>query len=216
MSELVDAENPVEEFEEEVESNDNDLNQSDEYYNPKSEFSKPLLVQEAVSTCIKKLSMEMKKGYWNEKWDANGNITREWKPDARDEAINAIKTLRALLYPEIFLQKEGKTFSKVDENIKKKIEELIKKCSYKDPIFSKDEVGNNIVSGYKKDNERIPYENEVVWIYTQNHFEQIEGGWNFKREQYINELVEIYRELFGELNNLIYNLGYYKPKFAYG
>ncbi len=182
-------------------------------YSPKSEFSKPKLVEEAVRKCIEARSQEMKEGYNNYKLDSQGRVTAKiWIPDSRKSFDSHVLALRNLLSPEI---KNNTKFKKVEEAINKKKKKIFESHCY------------TIKEQVRKDgrivwvdtlNKIIPEKDAVVVCpdKLRDNMAVEDGGlWNSHVRAYWNELVKPNDELFSALNILIDSLNYFKQGVNY-
>ena len=98
-------------------------------YSPKSEFSKPKLVYDAIQRCIEARGKEMKAGYENTKLTRDGLPIITWIPDARQIFIGCVIAVKDILDPEILSNNE---YKKLIEECDKKIQESEKLYSYKE------------------------------------------------------------------------------------
>ncbi len=182
-------------------------------YSPKSEFSKPAVVQEAVSKCIENRSQEMKAGYFNESADKNGNKVKTWIKDTRKIFISSVEALRHLLYPECSrdtkYMKQEKTYLEKAKEIKEtysyeewKIKETQGRCKY-------EKTGRKYMPEI---DDTLPL---PVVKKSQTYIERIPGGWNTYINLYYDELIHIYDKLFAELNYVIDRLNYFKQKISF-
>lgn len=184
-------------------------------YSPKSEFSKPRICEKAVTLCIEARGREMKAGYFNTKIDKNGDPQKSWIEDARKVYIGKVEALRNILSPE--LQHTGK------EKIKEAIgDQLILKQEMFD-IYSYQEK-----TKYKKDNGRMAWkegkrkfipeiDSFVIVQDPDNPDSAIEGRgyWNIYTNAYWDEMINIYDEIFSQLNILIDKLNYFKSAITF-
>jgi hypothetical protein len=172
-------------------------------FGAKNEFSKPMLVMEAMRDVRRKLSEEMKYGYFNE-MEINGNIFRTYMPDTRKQAIMAIKALMALLAPEIDTDKD---FAGVCTEIVDKEKEFYDHFKYREVREGEDL--KPIYTGF----EYMPQIDEMVTIYVDGEFNDVEGGWNRHVNAYYDCILPLYLDLFAQINMLIHRSGYFKRKF---
>ena len=180
-------------------------------YSPKSEFSKPLLVQGAVVDCRKARAMEMRAGYYTEKVDQQGNLILIWNPDNRDLFMSAIDALYGLLYPE---RQRDEIYPKFEEYLEKKKNELFKIYSYKEWEIERNEKGMRVWK--KTDKNYMPTINEGV-LMRKNQAglfvgKILRGGWDSQVNRYKNEMIKLYDEIFEQLNGLVDRNNYFKSK----
>ena len=173
-------------------------------YSPKSEFSKPEVVQEAVKRCITLRAKEMKKGYFNTLFSKEGLPLRTWIEDSRKAYCSSVQALRSLIIPEILEDKDNYEVVKMEESYDK--------FSYS-PIEVKKVNGENV---YKNSETTwIPEIDEKVSvrkIFPDGSMElvQIIGYWNSKVNAYWDAMVLQHDLLFEELIKVIHRLDYYK------
>ena len=98
------------------EEGDEIIDESPEY-SPKSDFSKAMVVKEAVSKCMEARAQEMKAGHWNIKVFPNG-VQKEYKSDTRKQYVSTVEALRNLMSPEI---QRHKTFIPVEKKIRQQM-----------------------------------------------------------------------------------------------
>jgi hypothetical protein len=169
----------------------------------KNDFSKPALVMEAMRDVRRKLSEEMKYGYFNE-MEINGNIFRTYMPDTRKQAIMAIKALMALVAPEV--KKDTEFLEKLKQmNIEEK--KFYDHFKYKEVREGEDL--KPVYTGF----EYMPQIDEMVTIYVEGEFNDVEGGWNRHVNAYYDCVLPLYLDLFAEINMLIHRSGYFKRKY---
>lgn len=195
------------------EDKDNDLiEDGGAEYSPKSEFSKPSLVFQAMQKCIQLRSEEMKPGYFNFKFDKEGHAIKIWVPDARQKYIGSVEALRVILNPEC---NRSKDYKNSEQQIADKLSKLFNKYCYKEikPQFSNSsikwiETGHKYIplidSSIKRPHPRN--DNKVMYI---------TGFWNNQTNQYLDECIEIYDELLAILNDLIDKLNYFKQGVSF-
>ena len=178
-------------------------------YSPKSEFSKPKLVEEAVRKCVEARSKEMRSGYYNYKFDkSTDSYVKIWIPDTRKIFDSHIKAVRNLLSPEIkadsiYLGKEKKI------NAEKKL--LFEKHCY--TLMQKENHNWKFT-----DQKVIPEHDEEVVLITTDGFkraDKIKGGWNIHITTYWDEMTIGNDILFAMLNDLVSRINYFKMKVNY-
>lgn len=187
-------------------------------YSSKSDFSKAEVVKAQVMRCNENRSKEMKQGYFNYTMDGR----KIYVADARKQWVSSVKALRRLLEPEA---KIDKNFKDSEEKIMNKEKELFKKFAYT-PKRKKniiDTQGNKKAVWVKIEN-RKPYIPEIDANLladdeknpNSSRIKMKKGIWNHYVNLYWDFLVEVYDELFAELNNLIHKNNYFKQKVNYG
>lgn len=185
-------------------------------YSSKSDFSKAAVVREQISLCNKIRSKEMKSGYFN--------YTEEGKkiyvPDSRKEWVSSVKALLKLLAPEI-RHKNAKEVKKKVEGILKQEKDLFEKYSYTPCRKVYDKEKGVVWKKIKHAQPYIPEIDEAIFSDDPKSRESIRmkkimGLWNDKVNLYWNGLVDIYDNLFAELNVLIDQKNYFKQKISYG
>lgn len=187
--------------------NPNDENiLQDADYSQKTDFSKGEVVRLQVNKCNEVRSKEMRESYFN--YDKFGN--RVYIPDARREFISAVKALKNLLAPEI---QRSEKFQAREKEIK--AEEL--KIFNKWAIFPMDVSDRKIVV-LAKEKRFIP---ELDQAFPQlclrkehgmtiSSTTYVHGVYNNNFHCYWNEIVDVYDNLFAELNILVDENDYFK------
>ena len=153
-------------------------------------FSHSTLVMSSIKKCIDSGNREMISGYWNVKTDRFGNVNRIWIPDARKVFIEAIKTLKNVLAAD--LDKDA------EDEIKKIVDAM-------------DERYNELCEYEKKEWEALSPLNKQQRV---NHGmfnrpDSLNKGLEFY-EQFIEDQVDYYREIFEQLQHLINRREYFK------
>ena len=178
-------------------------------YSPKSEFSKPRVCEKSVILCVEARGSEMRPGYFNTTIDKNGNPQRSWIQDSRKVFIGKVDALRGLLSPEI---KRNKRIKEKLESLDERKKESFESCCYKEMKTIKDK--DNYVIWIETNKNIMPEIDDPVVVVADPKFPNRaslhKGGWNLKVNSYWNELVLIYDEIFAELNDLMYDLNYFK------
>lgn len=187
-------------------------------YSRKSDFSKALIVKEQVQRCLTARSKEMKSGYYNYKINKD-QVAQIYVPDSRREFVSAVKALRCALEPET-RKKDNSKYKKVEEELVKAEEDIFKKYAYY-PKNKREVLINN--PPYKKVvwvpiKDATPYIPEIdTSLPTDDPKHPLstrtilqKGLWNNNVFAYWEELIEIYDELFAELNVLIHLENYFK------
>ena len=181
-------------------------------YSPKSEFSKPKLVYDAVQKCIEARGKEMKAGYYNVKLTREGMPIRTWIPDSRQIFVGSVIALKSILSTEIKEQEEIKTSI---DNFDKEINTTKKKYSYEELVEERE--GQRI--RWKKTGKKfIPEIGSMVVI--QNVVnptigEGTIGGWDSKTNIYWEIIMEEYDKIFSAINDLINKKNFFKSKVSY-
>lgn len=83
-------------------------------------YNAQTLCMEQMKKCLENGSVEMVEGYWDEKYDKNGNLSRVYHPDTRKIFIESVKTLMMFVHRDY---KEDKACSDKIESLKNKIVE---------------------------------------------------------------------------------------------
>ena len=198
-------------MEQEFSEGDEEISEGAEY-SPKSEFSKPKLVEEAVRKCFEARSQEMKEGYNNYKVDKQGDVTAKiWIPDTRKVFNAHVIALRNLLSPEI---KNNKNFQNKEKKIRKAKKVLFNKYCY--TIKVKKREGNKLIWVDTKE-KLIPDKDAYCISYDSlmKVFSGRNGLWNDHISNYWNGIVLIDDKLFAILNELCDSLNYFKQKVSY-
>jgi len=180
----------------------NDNNDNDGFIFGKHEgFSHDALVLLAYKKALECLAKEMREGFWMERVDKMGNQIYVYQPDTRKEAIEAIKTLKNILIHDV----------KVSDAIKKtdyggKIKDLEKKSA---DTFKKalEMQRTNITK-----NLRTPEQRQAHYM---NHGSLKEVALDDKSPYwhwYIEQKIDIYRELFEQLELSLAANGYMKGR----
>lgn len=183
-------------------------------YSPKSEFSKPKIIEEAVRKCMEARCTEMRDGYFNTKLDKNGSPIKTWIPDSRKIFISCVDTLLCLMRPEI---KRDEYFTKYyDKKFDKKMEKVFDHFKYESRKLS--ENGDGEVVWKKTGMEFIPNIDASCVVRDADNpktFIRVKGIWNEKVNQYYDQILPIYDEVFEQLNIVIDRLNYFKQKISY-
>ena len=201
---------------EDYDEDDDERIQSLTDYSPKSEFSKALLIQQSFSKTREARGKEMIEGYYNYKFDKNGNEIKTWIPDARQIYCANVDGDINLLAPEI--QNNDETLAAFDdfEVLKKN---LFKKYIYKEKTKTK--LKDNTVGWAYTGKEYMPKIGEALPInnpkYPQSaQMLNFQGLWDKNVNLYWDEMVMIYDMIWRELNILVHDLNYFKAGSRYG
>jgi hypothetical protein len=211
-------------MEQDTVDDDNIITSEAANYNPKSEFSKARVTEQALNICMAKRSKEMIKGYWNTKVTKEGMPIKTWIPDARKEFISSVKALLSLLSPEIIkgidfdkkLNRDRLYYKTRIGELLKKEGELFDKYSYAEQAMI---VENNSYKWTKTDNKYIPDVDESIVMPDARNpkmGKSIIGYWNQKVNLYWNEMLILYDKIFSELNCLIHDLDYFAEQLNWG
>lgn len=186
----------------------------DAEYSPKSEFSKPLKVSEAMSRCLELRAKPMEPGYDNTTQSNDGTLARSKVPDARQAYISSVIALRKLLTPEC---KRDSNYMKFDSTFKDKLNKLFDLYAYEEM----DVIGfNNGVPLLKKNGRKFIPENDAilktdVFDNSKRALSRLKGYWNANVNAYWDKCVDLYDDMFAELNLVIDRLNYFKQKSSY-
>jgi len=181
-------------------------------YSPKSDFSKAEVVKTQVLRCNDLRSKEMKEGYFNH--DKIGN--KVYVADSRKEWVSSVRALRLLLVPEIIR----------NDAINKQVQKLMKEEEGFANTFGvhphKVENGNVIV--LEDQPKYIPSLDEPFPIKVVpasvidskgDNIQNMEGIHNYKFHGYWDALVDLYDQIFGQLNYLIDQCNYFKQGISF-
>jgi len=191
--------------EEEYEDDD----ENDVEYSPKSEFSKPTIVAEAIRETRKARGCEMREGYHNYKFSSNGDAVKVWIPDTRKVFISNVEGDMGLLSAEI---SRSERMKEVNATIKERKKALFEKYCYQERIRC-EEKG---VVGWKIKGEKwMPKIDEELPSVDPKHPKSKEcsyekGVWNTKVNRYWDEMLDLYDQIFAEINYLIDENNYFK------
>lgn len=203
-------------------------------YSPKSEFSKPRVIEDGTRKCFELRSKEMRRGYYNTKFTKEGLPLKIWIEDSRKAYCSAVIALKHLLSPEILQDKEkyktgDKKKDEDEEDDKKKVKiktaykhiklgHLLSKYAYY-------KLEKQIIDGknkYIKTNEYyMPDMDEAVFIREifpdgNEQIKRIEGKWNQSVNAYWDHMVKRCDLLFEQLMQVIHRLNYFKQSIRYG
>ena len=187
---------------------------NEQEYSPKSDFSKALIIADAISDTRKARGTEMIEGYFNFKFDKNGNAVKVWIPDARKIFCANVDATIQLLSPEII---KDSRMNKVVEEFEKQRDTLFKTYCYKEK--RKIELPNGEygweLTGSKwipKIDEEIPIEDKQSLRTTYE-----KGLYNNIIDRYWDEMLKLYDKVFAEINLLVgsSNVNYFKKGSRY-
>ena len=196
---------------------DEDVSEIPEF-SAKSEFSKARLAEKFIQKVCELRSMEMREGYYNTKFDKEGNSVKVWVEDARKVYCSSVEALTALMSPEIYADQRAINALKEFEKRKEAIEKFY---IYKDRIRCVLPGGEG---GWKytgkefmpRIDEKLPVEHPQ-YPKSGYRFEMVAGIWNGKVNAYWDELIKLYDILFAEINFLIgsKSINYFKSKASF-
>jgi hypothetical protein len=192
-----------------VEIEDEEEDDSSEY-SPKSEFSKPAIVAEAVRKIREARACEMKEGYYNFKIGKDGSTTKIWVPDSRKIFVSNVNATLSILSPEISRSERMLEVIKVIDEKKK---ELFEKYCYYERTRCQLKNGS---WGWAVTNKRwmprvdenLPTENSAYP--KSKRWEIKKGVWNDMINNYWDEMVELYDMINSEINLLADENNYFK------
>lgn len=187
----------------------NELENVDAEYSSKSDFSKADLAFECFKKVFFLRAVEMRKGYYNYTYLKDGNELKTWVPDSRKEYISSVKALKLILSPEL----------QNDPEINKKIAALLNLEEKIWEKFAYNELAINHETGnYEETNVVFMPEPDTSVVIKQGEdkYVEVEGAWALKIEHYWNALVEVYDNIFSQLNLLIHKNNYFKGKTLVG
>ncbi|GEM_PF-6840947 len=176
-------------------------------YATKSDFSKAVLAFECFKKVFFLRAVEMRKGYYNYTYLKDGNELKTWMPDSRKEFVSGVKALLSILAPELNNTPKFAIAVAVEQ---KKLEDIWNNFAYKEVI--KDDEGIYKKSGI----EFIPEPDTSVLVKVNGVYQDEIGAWDLKIEHYWNTLVDIYDDIFKQLNLLIHAGNYFKGKIIIG
>ena len=181
-------------------------------YSPKSEFSKPAIVQSAVQKCLDARGVELKEGFFNYKTDNSGNTIKTWIPDSRKVYCSTVTALAFLLSPEL---RKSKTYKPKIQAVETKEEVVFEKYAYTE---MKEELDGKRIKLVQTNRKYIPeFDSQVIVrdVNKNNVGIKTKGAWNHLVSAYWNEMVELSDEVFAILNELIDDLNYFKQRISF-
>lgn len=155
-------------------------------------FSHNMLVMKAMQKCIDAGCHEMKEGYQNEKIDKLGNRTLFYLEDTRKKFISSVQSAIMVMICD-FDEKAHKNIEKIQSYIEERKEFW---HSQEEDYFR-----NSNPQQKEKDRKRNIF-------YNKNAFNMHLPFVNF----FLDEQVEAYRDIFGELSKLTKRMDYYKAE----
>lgn len=201
------------------ENNSSDWIEDGAEYSPKSEFSKPKVVEDATRKCFELRSKEMRRGYYNTRYSKEGLPLKVWIEDSRKAYCSSVIALRHLLMPEI-LTDTGNGKDKDKKLIYKhiKLGKIKKQYSY---FRLKPTIKNEKKVFVQTGEYYIPDLDEAVYIRKifpdgNEELVRMEGYWNSKVNAYWDHMVIKCDLLFEELMKVIHRLNYFKQSIRFG
>ncbi len=212
-----------------MEDNNSDSPWGDEgaEYSPKSEFSKPKVVEDATRKCFELRAREMKKGYYNTRFTKEGLPLKVWIEDSRKAYCSAVIALKHLLTPERLTD-----IKKFEDNKKKKGDEKENLGKYKHiklgdllTKYSCYMYDRKIVDGkinYERNGKYyMPDMDDAVFVRKifpdgNEQLNRVDGIWNSKVNSYWDNMVKRSDLLFDELMKVIHRLNYFKQSIRMG
>lgn len=204
-------------------SNDDGWMDSGSEYSPKSEFSKPRVVEEAVTRCVTLRAKEMKKGYYNTTFSKEGLPLKQWIEDSRKAYCSSVQSLKTLMMPEILIEQKDETDKdKGTDKSKKsktkifskltKINELFKQYAY---YILEQKIKDEKTIYVKTNKYYMPDVDSIIQVRKifPNGNEQLipmNGFWNSQVNAYWDNMVVLNDELFEQLIMVIHRLNYFK------
>ena len=169
-------------------------------YSSKSDLSKAEKVSNQIERCCENRSKEMKEGYFN--FDKLGNkITI---PDSRKEWVSSVTALKLLLAPEISRGKFN------EEDFNKREKELIKKWGVQ--ISNGDKSIPLLDEVFPEDFKEI---NKQGISTGKTKTKGIKGKHNPNFHRYWDDRVNLYDEMYAQLNVLVDQCNYFKQEVSY-
>lgn len=177
-------------------------------YSPKSEFSKPKIVEDATRKCFELRSKEMKPGYYNTKYSKEGLPLKEWIPDSRKAYCSSVIGLKQLLVSERLSDNKYKHI---------KLGKIKERYSY---FILKRTIENEKEKYVRTGKYYIPDLDEAVYIRKiypdgSETLVKMEGFWNSKVNAYWDHMVILCDKMFEELMKVIHRLNYFKQDTRY-
>lgn len=156
-------------------------------------FNHQSLVMIAMKKCLELGSKELREGWWEEKIDKQGNMSKLWHTDTRKEFIEAVKSLLMITHCDYQIPELKHINEKIDK-LKKKIAE--RKAYWMDQEWK----WWNSLSPLQK--SQASREGKVVQ----------KGYFNAKLafdNHFYEEELDIYREICTVINDMTKELNYY-------
>lgn len=156
-------------------------------FGKEAEFNHPALVTIAYHNVLKTGAEEMRKGYWETKPDKFGGSNMKWNEDTRQKYINSVETLKNCMIAKF--DKEAQT--KITK-LKEQSKQLKEKAKVEEEMWY-----SRLPIQIKRTISHIPGHLNKDLIFSQN---------------YVDDLVWIYREMFEEIEKLLSRTKYLKKK----
>jgi len=155
-----------------------------------SQFSHEALVMRVLNKCMEAGCSEMRTGWYNEKFDKNGNVIKTYIDDTRKRFIESVKSAEMMMYCDFDAEAKKKITAQRVLLKKKYIKicnEELKHWGDLPTIMSRGLNQQGIFYRKEKLNRRLPY-----------------------FQDYVEEEVETYREILKELILLTERKKFYK------
>ena len=172
-------------------------------YNKNEGKTKKQLIMEAWNRCNESGAKEMKRGYYNTKFDKMGNPHKVWVEDTRETYINSVTT-----FDDNMADNYDDKYKKKKEEIGEKLKKIFNKYGWKEFKIKKESI-KDVYNGfiYAKEYTGIiimpePSDGGIFVNDMNSDGRQIKVDWSNSYHQYMQELILIYRELFRELIKL--------------
>jgi len=176
-----------------TEDSDFEIGDFEQYsYDKDLQYSHQALVMQSMRKVIELGSKELRPGWYNQTIDKNGNTILKYIDDTRKSFLEAIKTLE--MYMECDLDDEARdNIIKIKETINERKEDLLKEES--------------------EEWKNLPIQLKRQWF--AKGFLPRPGYFNLENifyHRFIDEQLDLYREVFKELNKLTRRLDFYKTE----
>ncbi len=197
-------------------------------YSPKSEFSKPKVVEDATRKCFDLRAREMKKGYFNTRFTKEGLPLKVWIEDSRKAYCSAVIALKHLLTPEILADiQKFKDNERKDKEDKEKLGRGYKHIKLgslltKYACYTYDrKIVNGKIAYIRTNKYYMPDMDETVYVRKifpdgNEELSRAQGIWNSKVNAYWDSMVKRCDLLFDELMKVIHRLNYFKQSIRMG
>lgn len=153
-------------------------------------LSRQQLVMIAIKRCMEAGSKEMVAGYYNEKTDKFGNITKTYMEDTRKVFIESVESLKGLMIPDIETD-----FKKELKDLKEGLDGKFKEA-YSREINSWSNLNN--IQKRRRTNNGLFFEIGCLNPHLKYH------------QEYMQDYVIIYRKIFEILINIVDTSDNYK------
>ncbi|RPI76027.1 MAG: hypothetical protein EHM47_00890 [Ignavibacteriales bacterium] len=190
---------------------------NEQEYSPKSDFSKALIIANAITRTANSRGEEMIEGYFNFKFDKDGNAVKVWIPDARKIFCSNVDATIQLLSPEII---KDKRMNKVIIEFEKQKNILFQTYCYKEKRrieLPNGEYGWELTGSkwIPKIDEQIETEDPIAPRSLKTTYEK--GLYNNIINRYWDNMLQLYDKIFAEINLLIgsSNVNYFKKGSRY-